>query len=847
MTRHESKLPAVMALALLCASCGTRPERIVLAADAAASGAVPSGASVIQVPTAERRAIAILHFDNATGDAALDWLQRGLTDMIETDLSQSPYLLVLNPGRVDDILARAGKTAADLTRDARAAEAASEAKIETLLTGKYRYAAGKLVIDAELREVRTGRTHSAETIEGESLEQVFQMAGELSRRVRDRLRDPDATVAVAKPDSEIKVSDMTESIEAYRHYSRALELQQQLLGPEASIELEKAIAVDPTFAAAYVRLSHDCLQNDKTEASRAYLEKARTYASKLSPSDEILLRLVDAQIQGDFNRIWELRDELLRRAPFDTAARMQVANLLFSLGDDERAREELEALLELDPTRKTAYNMLGYLYARRGDFHTALAHLERYRDLTPNEPNANDSIGETLMLSGQLEEAIPHFRRALERWPTFYNSSWRLTEIYAELGDLERALEYADRVIATVPESMRDDFRVRRPSLLWRFGHLVEANEEVERLIRERPDLASASYLKSVMLAASGDLAAAAAVRRDFCSRNAGLGGAARWERKVAVSIIYYCAEAKVDPKSVLAMIDVAKSRDQSGAVQRLFDLWATSLALDAGDVPAAIQRLEAASRGTGVESLLVSNRARRSEGWSHVVNAIQHLPLADPPDRPIARRVELAAERVGLPTSKLMARLLDLQYHARYGRTEALASSYRELGMAPSDRFLAIGPYPNTPGFDRVFPPEAGLARGTADADAKLAWRTADDGIHDGFVDLKEVYGRSPYQLAYAAVDLISPREQVVQIRLGADLSCKLWLGSDLVWKAYRSEDKVAGIDEDIVQVVLHAGANPLLIKVTNANADWGFYLRVTDEAGKGIPDLEFRRPAAP
>ena len=97
----------------------------------------------------------------------------------------------------------------------------------------------------------------------------------------------------------------------------------------------------------------------------------------------------------------------------------------------------------------------------------------------------------------------------------------------------------------------------------------------------------------------------------------------------------------------------------------------------------------------------------------------------------------------------------------------------------------------------------------------------------------------------------MVSPEQRVVQLRLGSDEDVKLWLNGDPVWQAYRKPGDLpyaskpdARLDHDVVQVVLRPGRNRVLLKVTNTLADWGFVLRVTDDRGRGFPDLELVAP---
>ncbi len=76
-------------------------------------------------------------------------------------------------------------------------------------------------------------------------------------------------------------------------------------------------------------------------------------------------------------------------------------------------------------------------------------------------------------------------------------------------------------------------------------------------------------------------------------------------------------------------------------------------------------------------------------------------------------------------------------------------------------------------------------------------------------------------------------------QIRIGTNDSAKLWLNDKEVWRMNIGRDAV--FDSDIVPVVLQPGLNKILIKVCNRINEWGFYFRVTDENGRGLPDIEF------
>ena len=81
-------------------SCSNKSDRKIKLADENSnqSGRVRAVSSVLQVAEEDRHNLAILPFENELGDANLDWLRRGLGDMLNAELSQSPYLNIFNCG-----------------------------------------------------------------------------------------------------------------------------------------------------------------------------------------------------------------------------------------------------------------------------------------------------------------------------------------------------------------------------------------------------------------------------------------------------------------------------------------------------------------------------------------------------------------------------------------------------------------------------------------------------------------------------------------------------------------------------------------------------------------------------
>ncbi len=91
----------------------------------------------------------------------------------------------------------------------------------------------------------------------------------------------------------------------------------------------------------------------------------------------------------------------------------------------------------------------------------------------------------------------------------------------------------------------------------------------------------------------------------------------------------------------------------------------------------------------------------------------------------------------------------------------------------------------------------------------------------------------------AYATCEVVSRRDQLVQIRYGSDDDMAIWLnGSEVVRRVY-----AGGLQRDAEtrQVTLREGRNRLLVKVHNRAGMWGFHLRLTDLQGQPLKGLRF------
>ncbi len=843
MFRKSLLIPQVVSLVLLISlGCSSNESRKIKLADASnnETSNVRTASSVLQIDPEDQRSIAILFFDNQTGDENLDWLRRGISEMLVTDLTQSPYLNVFNVQKIKELLEKSGEEVPDDLDVSLAAKVAHDAEITTLLTGRIYREQSELVIEVELRDANTNQLIRKEVTRSPGMEQLFSMVNELSQKVRTNLRGD----LIAQADPEFNLSDMTNSIEAFRCYLKAIENQEKILYNDAEKCLIDAVKFDTSFAAAYLKLAQINFVQRKTDEGIQALKKARQFAKKLSKTDMLHLELYEYELDGDIENLMKTMEKFVAHAPQDVGARMQLATM-YKYISPEKALKEFKKILNIDPARKLAYNEIAYIYADRGDLVTALKMLDKYEKLAVNEANPHDSRGEILMRAGQLSEGVPHLKKAIETRPDFVSSAQNLTSIFSELGNLDEALFYSYESIKHARSDLtKANSYANQARLFWRFGQIKKAEKAIQKATEIWPKNIYPIIIANEMYQSIGDTASAKQLYQSYFTKNKNAVMNREWNLQDIGRYLTLSMEIDIPQKEVVAVLEDLIESESKPFLRDQFKQILAIAYLRMGETQKAIESIAEIDTEFLTYLTKFKNRGWNSGGWKYISEWIDMAPVIDSTEYSNCGYLYDIAKEAGRKDIEVLARYIYSQYLGKFGRSDELAEEYRALGTPLEEAWSVTGPYPNQSGFNTVFAPERELNQtdSYSNSQDEVNWIPAVDGSYDGYINLKKIFGNSSWSVAYAAVTIHSPDKRVVQIRLGTDEAGKLWFNNELAWQAYRFHDEA--LDHDIVKVLLRPGDNNLLLKVTNSIREWGFYLRVTDNKGDGFSDIEFHPP---
>jgi serine/threonine protein kinase len=134
--------------------------------------------------------VAVLYFENNTGNPQLDWLRTGLTDMLVTDLSQSPDVEVLGTDRLVQILTAMKRQDDRQISFDTVQELAKRAGVNSVVLGSYVKAGDTIRINVKLQEAYTGHIVTSERVEAVGEANLFPTVDDLTKRIKAKFIVP---------------------------------------------------------------------------------------------------------------------------------------------------------------------------------------------------------------------------------------------------------------------------------------------------------------------------------------------------------------------------------------------------------------------------------------------------------------------------------------------------------------------------------------------------------------------------------------------------------------------------------------------------------------------------------
>ncbi len=379
------------------------------------AGAVPSDHDA-SPPLPDKPSIAVLPFDNLSGDAEQEYFADGVAEDIITALSRFSWFFV--------IARNSSFSYKGTSPDVR--QVAQELGVQYVLEGSVRKAANRVRITAQLIDALTGRHVWAERYDRE-LDDIFAVQDEITEAIA-------AAVAPSFVSAEARRVERKppENFNAWDHVMRGnwylWRLGKENVA-EARQHFRRGIERDPSSVIAYSGLAE------------AY-------------SMEMLFGWADSSEQAS-DQAFRAATKAVELDDRDASAHCALAFVHLTGKQHDAAIESCERALSLNPNLAQAEAVLGGVYCWSGDYGATIEHMERAERLSPRDPILNFlgiARATAEFCASHYEKAAELAKKATEAAPNSV-SAWRmLASSLAHLGRDKDARAALDQLLRLAPD-----------------------------------------------------------------------------------------------------------------------------------------------------------------------------------------------------------------------------------------------------------------------------------------------------------------------------------------------------------------------------------------------------------
>jgi serine/threonine-protein kinase len=421
--------------------------------------------------------VAVLPFQNQSGDPEQDYFCEGITDDIIYALSRIAGLSVIGHTSVFALK--------DVARDVR--EVGARLGAGTVVGGAVRKSGNRVKIFAEMLDATTGEVRWAQTYE-RTVNDVFAVEAEIAEAVARVLQ-----MTLAPPVSRRLIRGAP-SMDGYLLYLRGRHEWYRMSadGYRTAAEiLERVTSLYPTYAAAYAGLADSYARL----ASYGYARpcemspkalKAAQQALRLDPTlPHAYTSLAVATVFYEWK--WDEGTQYARTAtelePSYSFGQHIYAVCLLARGEMEEAQDHLELAIDLDPLSVLSHRALGWMLYNRRRFDRAEQWLQAALVLDPDLPETRYWLAHVYMSQRRFADALEEAQRCQTDPPNPFG----LSALGACLAHLDRR-EEALKIVATLSRMSETGYVPSRAfaQVHIALGNIDQAIEALAKSLDER-------------------------------------------------------------------------------------------------------------------------------------------------------------------------------------------------------------------------------------------------------------------------------------------------------------------------------------------------------------------------
>ncbi len=388
----------------------------------------PASLDKMAFPLPDKPSIAVLPFDNLSGDPEQEYFSDGITEEIITALSKIPKLFVI---------AR-NSTFTFKGKPVKVQQVSEELGVQYVIEGSVRRAEDRVRITVQLIDALTGHHIWAEKYDRD-IKDIFAVQDEITKKTITALQ-----IKLTEGEQAGFYARGTDNLEAYLKVMEAnwLTYQSTKDGVIKAQQLaEEAIALDPDYAFAYKMLGSalgSAIQLGMSKNPRESLKRTIELLRKaIELDDSLAIAHTSLGFWSMYARQYDTAIAEAKRAlelePNSADVIIGYAAVITIAGRPEEAIPFFKEGLRLNPKPPSLYlHFLGVAFRDSGQYEEAIVQAKRAVEQEPNNLVANVVLTSSLSLAGRDEEARAAAKEILRISPKFSVAQWQQTSPHKE-------------------------------------------------------------------------------------------------------------------------------------------------------------------------------------------------------------------------------------------------------------------------------------------------------------------------------------------------------------------------------------------------------------------------------
>jgi len=433
-----------------------------------------------------RISIAVMPFQNMTGDTIWDIWQDGIRNELITNLSNSKELSIRQYQTMYDILQGSEQTYSASITSTVASDISRKLEANTFILGSIKESGDIVRINVQLIDSETEEIYKTYQIDGNTEDDIFMITDSLSKLVRNYLE-----IKMLEQDAYVhaKMHSDSHSAEAYRYYIQGKKVQNSSEYSEAIKLYHKALDRDSCFVSALLWLTVSYMNNEQYEQARLIQKRTARYIDQAPLYEQLFYNYfkayLDKDIQGRIKAIMRLTEEY----PYEIAPYFGLGYSYNTIHQYEKAsdafdkRFELMRQLEFEEPWIILYKQAGLCYHALGQHAKEQEVYELGLRVLPDHPEIIFRQAICALSQGYTTEAnklIGKNRSIREEQGESILALTSVGKIYEEANYLDKAEKSIRHAFKIYPENAV----VMNHLALFIIKHDINVNEGMELIAR---------------------------------------------------------------------------------------------------------------------------------------------------------------------------------------------------------------------------------------------------------------------------------------------------------------------------------------------------------------------------